>query len=385
MRAVNNGGAGFSAKEARTAAIGESLERYAAGIYNGSSLRLSSYNSLDDEAVDPTLFKFFTDQQFGRMNLPLVPFDNDTIIRWVKAVRWSDKVDVWVPACQVFLPYRRLEGESVFAQSISTGMAVGPSYEQAVLSGLQEIVERDALAISWMHRLPPRKMLPSVLGSLTLPEFHHGLSKDWKVELYDITLDVSFPVIAAVMDTYHEGNVIMSFGCACRSTHEQAARKSFLEAAQGVTYIRRLMPSYVDWSPGENFDNLEDFNHHAILYSMYPELRNQARYIIDPEKSTIPCRPTLPVHTDIGSDVNADLDFLVSEVLKTGHEVYVVDLTTVDVKMLGVRAVRVMVPGFVHLSGTHRARPLGSDRLRNLPSEVGYETVPDNPWPHPLP
>lgn len=385
MRAVNNGGAGYSRQSATTAALGESIERYAAGVYHSNQLRLSTWADLDDDAIHPSIFARFSESQYTSAGFPFERFDTDTPIRWKTAIRWSDGATVWVPASQVYLPYRRTVGEAMIGQSISSGLAAGTSLANAVLSGLQEVIERDALAVSWMHKLPPRALRTDLVeDSLTLKGYLTTRT-NWNVRFHDLSLDLSPSTVVAVMDFSSGRDAVMSFGSACRREPHQAAEKAFLEAAQGLTYIRRLLPSYNDWEPGVHFEHVDDFNHHAILYTKFPELRSQAGYLIDPTNQPQPLRPVQPAGDTKSLNDQAEVDLLVQELRESGYETYVVDLTPPDIALLGVAAVRVLVPGLVHLSGTHTTRLLGSDRLWSLPRQLGFESSPDNPYPHPLP
>jgi ribosomal protein S12 methylthiotransferase accessory factor len=66
-----------------------------------------------------------------------------------------------------------------------------------------------------------------------------------------------------------------------------------------------------------------------------------------------------------------------------------VDLTTPDIEELGLRVVRVVVPGAHPLYMGHINRALGVRRLYEVPQRLGYPgLVPgdaDNPYPHPFP
>jgi ribosomal protein S12 methylthiotransferase accessory factor len=65
------------------------------------------------------------------------------------------------------------------------------------------------------------------------------------------------------------------------------------------------------------------------------------------------------------------------------------DLTTPDVARLGLRSVRVVVPGLHPLFMGHRNRALGGSRLYDVPARLGERGLApgesDNPFPHPFP
>ncbi|MFI0976740.1 TOMM precursor leader peptide-binding protein [Streptomyces sp. NPDC021093] len=393
---VRNGGAGFAKKEALNATIGESLERCAAGLYRSSRLRTASYAQLGEEAVAPSAFGLFSAEQYASPGFPFAPFAEDTRVRWARATRWADGVPCWVPASQVYLYYRRAKEETPIAPSISTGLAAGPTFEDAVLGGLSEIVERDALSVSWLHRLPPRPVPEEVVAASPQVSYHLSGATSWRVSFYDLSLDLTPPVVVAVMDHRGAGGPVLSFGAACRRSPVRAVEKAFLEAAQGLTYVRRLVKAYEGFEAASDFDRVDEFNKHAILYTRHPELRSRAGYLVHPTVPT-PCdRPTRPAAATDGVDpavaasgINPaaadDVDLIVKELSSIGLHTYVVDLTTPDARRLGVHVVRVLVPGLQHLSGAHRFRLLGNPRLHTVVRKLGFDSAPDNPYPHPLP
>ncbi|MEU9749138.1 TOMM precursor leader peptide-binding protein [Streptomyces niveus] len=384
MGVTVNGGAGFSKGEAVAATIGESLERYAAGLYRPADLHLATWDELEAagrSAVPPAEFGLFSPEQHAEPGFPFTPFDGGTPVRWTQATDLLSGAPVQVPASQVYMHYRRLRGEAAIGQSISTGLAAGPSYWAAVLSGLYEVIERDALAISWLHRLPPRPLPPEVVAASSRVSYLIDRATTWRVRFYDLSLDLTPSTVVAVMEHHSGAEQIMSFGSACRWSPVKAVEKAFLEAAQGLTYVRRLLRQHEDWEAAEDFGNVDDFNKHAILYSKYPRLRERAGYLVHPSAPVPPGRPERPAPAATDDPVGR----ITAELAAAGHRVCVVDLTTPDVRRSGARVVRVLVPGLQHLSGVHGCRMLGNRRLYDIVAALGCDTRPDNPYPHPLP
>ncbi len=385
MRTTLNGGGGFTRQAAEFAALGESVERYAASIYDRRPLRLARYSDLDEPAIHPDQFALFSPEQYDDPSLPFRPFTEDTPLRWTPARRWHDGATVWVPASQAFLSYRRTPGEEQIAPSISTGLAAGPGYDDAVLAGLYEVLERDALSISWLHRLPPRAVPAEAVQAASRVQRHLAGRTSWNVRFHDVSLDVGLPVVAAVMEYSHGRESVLSFGSACRSDLVSAIEKAFLEAAQGLTYVRRLLRTFQDWDCQHDFADVDEFNKHAVLYTKWPELRARAGYLVDPLWDPVVLRDARTYPDGPPRDPREEIDRVCGELRGLGHDVCVVDLTTPDARQLGVRVVRVMVPGMHHLAGVHHWRYLGGERVRTVPGRLGWTTQPDNPFPHPLP
>jgi ribosomal protein S12 methylthiotransferase accessory factor len=384
MSVIRNGGAGFAKKDALNATVGESLERYAAGLIPSRELRLASWAELvaqGESAVRPDAFGLFSAGQYAEPGFPFEPFTEDTRVRWVGVRRWPDGAPTWMPASQVYLYYRRIEGEASIAPSISTGLAAADSFAGAVLAGLCEVLERDALAVSWLHRLPPRPVAAEAIAASSRVGHHLSAATSWRVRFYDLSLEFSPSVVVAVMEQPGGSEPALSFGSACRTSPTRAVEKAFLEAAQGLTYVRRLLKQHRDFCADPDFANVDDFTKHAILYTRHPELRRQVGYLLHPDE---PPRCDRPVRAEC-AEQGDQLERVVTELAAAGLRTYVADLSTPDTRRVGVSVCRVVVPGLQHLSGTHRYRLLGNPRLRSVVKPLGYDSEPDNPYPHPLP
>jgi thiazole/oxazole-forming peptide maturase SagD family component len=407
MTVIRNGGAGFAKRDALNATIGESLERYAAGLIPSRELRLASWSELvgqGEAAVHPGAFGLFSAAQYAEPDFPFAPFTEETRVRWVQLTRLPDGSRWWLPASQVYLYYRRVEGEASLAPSISTGLAAAESLERAILGGLCEVLERDALAVSWLHRLPPRPVPAELALASTQVAHHLSAATSWRVRFYDLSLEFGPSVVVAVMEQPGGPEPVLSFGSACRTAPVRAVEKAFLEAAQGLTYVRRLLKQHPDFRADPDFGNVDDFTKHAILYSRHPELRREVGYLLHPDEPPLCERPVRGVGAaddgqaaeGAGADGQLDqrdevdradqVDRVVRELAAAGFCTYVADLTTPDTRRVGVSVCRVVVPGLQHLSGTHRYRLLGNPRLRTVAKALGYDSRPeDNPYPHPLP
>lgn len=96
----------------------------------------------------------------------------------------TDK-SVYMPLSFIKLPYKIQEEEDRINPSISTSLALGKTKNQAILTGIYEVIEREAFAISWLLKLPPNKEL-KLTEYLKCEELI--LSKNYKCRAFDISL-----------------------------------------------------------------------------------------------------------------------------------------------------------------------------------------------------
>ena len=161
-----------------------------------------------------------------------------------------------------------------------------------------------------------------------------------------------------------------------------AAEKALREAAMSWTYATWLRGRYPEWNPGERFENVTDFSHHAQLYAGRPELHVAFDFL---DRCGLPARTLGP---EVCVVPGAGLDECASRVRAAGLESFAVDLTPPDVGSLGYHVARVVCPGLQPLHGSHLLRFLGPGRLWRAAehfSFAGGDPVPGrlNPYPHP--
>jgi len=362
------GGAGPTREAAVVSALCEGVERYAASLYDARSLQLASYRALGPErALDPRAFAPFSPTQYREAEFPLTPIDLDTPLRWVEGTRLPSRTPVLVPAFAVYMPYVPAEPEPLAGVGLSTGLACAETFVQAEAKALLEVVERDALALTWvLGATPPRAALDGLPSELLPP-------RD-RIDAFELTTDLGIPVFMVRCVGLGPRGELVSIGAACHGEARKALEKAALEASQDRVYVRMLIDREPTWAPQPDFGNVTDFGLHARLYSGRPALARRGLAFLD-ERSTPP-EPVdrLPV------DALARLD-------AAGHAVASIDLTPSWARPLGLHVARVVVPGLVPLHGNHTMRCLGHRRLtaRALPRGIVHHDAPIWPFPHPMP
>ncbi|HMK16039.1 MAG TPA: YcaO-like family protein, partial [Methanomicrobiales archaeon] len=142
-------GRGITPDEAQASAMATAIERSSAE-YRGDAMRLGLYEEIGiRHAINP-------------VELILArPLEAGEKIHWSPGWDLLGKEEVWVPSNAVFLPYNTLgEARGLFA-SDPNGLAAGNTRDEAILSGLLEVLERDALSrAERAHSLGKRLPVP---------------------------------------------------------------------------------------------------------------------------------------------------------------------------------------------------------------------------------
>jgi ribosomal protein S12 methylthiotransferase accessory factor len=384
------GGAGETLEVSLAAAIGEAVERYAMLFYDTSQMIFASYRDLGEPAVPPDRLRLHSRRQVEQLKqrARLAYFDDDSRLRWTWGWSLTHDQPRLVPAALVHLGYHFDPEEAAIGSNASTGLAAGLTREAAILSGLHEVVERDAFALSWLFRRVRRKVLvddPELQARLrTAFAVDHP---DVHLDFFDLTVDIPITSVLAVLRRPAEFGAALCLGAASRLSPRQAVRKSLLELGQGLPYLRVLQAQDKSWVAKDDFSDLTSFDDHLMLYNRNPRMADEALGFLESAPaerlSAIPDRTT----GRIKGDIERHVDLLA----QAGHEAIVVDLTTPDLRDAGFSVMRVLVPGLVPLHGDHNLPYLGVARLCEAPRKLGWVNDQEdplaalNPLPHPFP
>jgi len=389
----NNGAAGLTRTRAMLGAIGESFERYSSAFYDERDFIWGSYNELvakGHELYDPEQITFFSAKQYGQSAFPFHEFTKDTQVNW----GWTELLcgekarPILFPAFMIYMPYRinAAKGEKRIGPTLSTGQAAAFSSEKASLTGLLEVVERDAYTICWQNRLKvPAIDINSSPFIKKIYEERFSVSR-LDIQLHYLTLDVDIPVVLCSAIDRFNPKLSVIIGVAAHLDPEIAALKALIEMAQDRFYIKFLVKTKDPVPYIEGFKHIDDFEKRVILYGdvrMIPVLdflRNSMNKVIS--FSEIENKST--------GDDEKDLQKIIGLLVEKGYNVIRKNITTPDIRDLGMHVVKMFVPEFQPLEGDHNLRFFGGKRLYQVPHQLGYFSKPPieddfNPYPHPLP
>ena len=386
-----NGGAGLEADVALMGALGEAMERYAIASYREDELVRASFREVERVAVDPSQLIFFADEQYESPEFPYVRFDPDTTLSWVRGASLFDGTERLVPAPRVYTPYRSRRPVECLMQSTSTGAACHVDRERAVTAALHECIERDAVMIAWLNRLP----LPDVDVTMLDHARARGLlawlaERDFTVAIFDATTDLAIPTAVCMLIAPENTAPSLAVGAATRSSFVAAAEKALIESAHTLFWIhtrsrqgRRVFR--------DDYRDVGSLDMHSLLYGE-PHMRNRVAFLCGPvperASSTKAAMRTLGRAVNAGSP-SAELERCTAALRAAGCDAVIVDVTPPDVAQLGFVVVRAVVTDLHPLWGGHHLRCLGGTRVRTVPVLLGYHDEPRrgalNPDPHPMP
>lgn len=356
-----SGGKGVTAIDAEVSALCEALERRSGTFHGDEAMEVARYAELGERAVNPDACRLQDPRQTASRegwNAAHGPFQH-------VATAFDDQAELpWTPVWSLTRQRHRLlptgmlyfgapGPESVAADS--NGCAAGTSLTDAVLQGLLEVVERDAVALWWYNR----SQLPGVDLRFAEPwvQQMRSVHADLDRELWvlDLTADLGIPVFAALSRRTTGSFEDVLFGFGAHLDPAIALRRAVTEVNQAISGLGDLQlaateaggdPDLAVWAG-------------TVSCSTAPWLASARGEPLREPGHHRHARPT-----DLATDV-ADV---VERIEAAGMEVLVLDQTRPDI---GLPVARVIVPGMRH----YWAR-FAPGRLFDVPVRLGRLTAP---------
>src|SRR5262249_55041965 len=232
---VHSGGAAVQRDQAIAATIGEAVERYCAADSDPGELIFAAYDELKTDAIHPARFCLYSKRQYETARFPFKPFTATAKVTWTPAVSLRQTKTVLVPTSLTSLPLysEEYDRETEIGGYTSTGLACGNTIEEAILSGIAEVIERDALTCFWMNRLPSTAVLideaSNIFGTFNGKLAVPGL----RYYTCEITTDLGVPAFLSLLVGQSNDGLMVNAGSQAGLCPNKAALKSLVEAAHG--------------------------------------------------------------------------------------------------------------------------------------------------------
>ncbi|GAA2707309.1 YcaO-like family protein [Actinoplanes palleronii] len=371
-------GTGVDPERSAIVGIAEGLERYANCVYDDRQLRWATADELAAEgaaALDLDSLPRCSPAELEDPHSPLVLPERTARMRWIRGLDLATGTPSWVPASLVFMHFSAHDGERI-TNPISTGAATHPDPAVAVRGALCEVIERDAISLTWLHELP----LPRIELDTVGPELQRYLDlcagRDVEIQLYDATTDLGIPTVYGVSIARNHPTCRTVVSCATSLDPQTAAAKAICETVSVRIALRGAQ------APSEDVRTFTGVSDGAAYMAM-PERAAAFDFLLtSPARRRLSEMPVLST-----GDATADLRLVLDRLAERDMAAYLIDLSTDEAIRAGMTVVRAVVPGLQPLCFNYRARYLGSPRLYRAPVAMGYPSRTEaslNAWPQPF-
>jgi ribosomal protein S12 methylthiotransferase accessory factor len=368
---------------ALAAAVGEALERYSAVYVPTEELVVGTADELGAPAVRPERFALFHERQYEHRAFRFKPFRGDTRVSWIRGFGLPDGDTALLPAQCVFISSFPA-GEPCLAVPTSNGLACGATLEEAVLAGLLELVERDAVMLAWYNRLSLPLLDWSRDDAMCAVDEWLFRPVGLRYSAVDLSCFFGLPCVLGVVHGAPGQLGALGVGAACAITVQEAWRKALSEAFAVRRWARESASDADAQIPDDPFD-ICGFDDHILFYAEHERAARAA--FLD---ASVERRHVADITPVAGDDVASRVRSVTSRLASSDVGAYAVDITSPDVADAGLVVARVVAPELCGLDVAGAAPQLGGRRMAHAAFEAGLVSRPldmgdFNRDPHPFP
>ncbi len=357
-------------------AVVEAAERYATAVFTEDEVCIASAVELGGGALDYRRWPQCSEDEYANPRCILNRLQPTAPIRWIKGYSLISHRPMWVPLVMSHVVFNQWP-EEMFWLPISTGVAAHTDPFRAAVSAICELIERDAITLTWLARLTPPKI---VFDSDPPAELKDAFSQlqilPIKQHFFDATTDFGVPIIYSVQFFDGHPSIANFVACSVEFDPWQACAKVIREAANGRTGLEqnRILPPHQDL-----FYSLEDGAH----YMGKIETRSAFDFLFENDN----VRSISEMISPVTGNVHDQFHWLVNRFKKLDFELVLIDLTTDDLRDVGISVIRAFSPDLMPLDFAPASRFKGHARLFDYPEKAGYSrrSFSDlNPYPQPF-
>ncbi len=350
-------GDGEDAALASLRCAAECLERFCTFHFDSRSWRRATWAELGDHAVAPPSLTLYSEAQYQTQGFPFPRFDPHRPGDWLRGHALASGREVWVPAELVFVGY---SAPAALTIETSAGAATQQSFEAAAAAGLLEVLERDALAVTFLAgHAPPRLSLPA--EGETSDRVRLMRDSGYQVVALDLTLDLEISVVLVLALRPGGPGPLLLKGAGSSFRRERALAQAMRELWRSFLYYRRH-PEAATVARSAHPWSLE----YGLAYYQRPEALATLRFLLQ--------GPEAPASASTAEPDT--LPRLVEACARAQLEPIAVDCTLPMLREVGLHCVRVLVPGLQPLSVGEAPWRLGGQRVLDLPRRLGWRDRP---------
>ncbi|MGC8496603.1 MAG: YcaO-like family protein [Thermoplasmata archaeon] len=260
---------------------------------------------------------------------------SDDEIMWIEGESITKNIKVYIPAQIIFLSTSSLFNEKLYWLGTSSGTASHTNRNEAIISSVLELVERDSIMKYFYTNITPIEVSPFGESKKLLNEI--GESRLFR--FYFLPNEFKIPVFVTVSLSRDKKKPYAVFGSGSGLNPDSALKKSLMESLQGIS----LVTYYTIVNDIKNNKKFLDLDSGPVLYG-------------DPKNSDFLEQYLTSTSLDFESVFEYNeyslygLENILERVKKNDYDLFLFDITTEDIKEVGLTVIRAYIPQLIPFS-----------------------------------
>jgi ribosomal protein S12 methylthiotransferase accessory factor len=362
-------GTGPSLDHMRKVCVSEGLERYVQYAHR-PDVRGVPYEKIKEHAFDPRNLTLYEPHRYDEPGFPRPRFTEDLPLDWTWGYGLTsgearlfpeELIGIWL--------YDETYPNRIVDQNLTSGGASHVSYKRALLNGLRELIERDALMIAWYeNRRLPQIRLPERIGDAYADDLLRFLAESGtETTILDLRVDFPIPTFFLLgrrkktLGCWEAGGTALvatadldPVAALCRGLRELAIHYETLCLTPDPSKDWRSHP-YDPNNPEQGWRRWMP----TYMYYLNPANQGPLGTLYSPSGDT----SFLDLPSYATGSPGKDLETLLALFEERKLEPWAWDMALPEVEESGFRIVKTLVPGLIDLTPGYQSRRLATPRL----------------------
>lgn len=389
-------GRNMTLQDSEMAAEFEMMERYAAIVPHSKPDLIGSYLQLRKAGkpmVSPECLSLNVIDDTVVRRYGFKPYSDEKIYRWTRTVNLADEQDYYLPEQVMYYNAQLVSGEKRFIYETSNGCAMGGTYEEAIVYGLLEVVERDAFLMHWYNRVAPVQLnVTTIKNSCLVDIIRYMTCIGYDLRVMDITMETGIPAIwVAAIDKNYHGKVKCYNAAGAHMNPEKALEAALVEVVTSIgIYDKMVRKGFLDERLSQLSDNpdaVENMEDHVYFYSMEENFKYIESYYQNEKIVDFVERFSQWYQSD---NHTFTLDEVVGRFINYHPDIYVGVLESEANNELGLYCIKTIVPSMLAMTFGVKNQRLNLERIQKGAVIAGIvdreiSEIDINVVPHPFP
>lgn len=359
----------LSKEQALLKCLMEAVERFSSFSYKKGSICIDSYSKIlsSKNAFDPTIFSSSKSKS--------------TVMGWVMGENLMEGKNCFIPAQLVYLYYKKQAGEeTLLFPNITTGTAAGFDKQFAILHGIYEVVERDAVMGVYLNKIGAPKIDLTTVNNADIKILLSSCERyNLELNVFNITTDIGIPTYMGILIDKTGVGPAITIGAKSSMNAEEALVGGVLEAFLTRTWLRREIEKRKNIIPDLDIEKGNFSMLDRGLFWSSPLMIRELDFLL--MQKTVPFKNRI-----LSKQKKSDMDFVINKLNKKGFTVYGADITAPIFRKIGCYVYKIIIPGLqpLYLNEYERQSAVNAKRLKEIGKYFGKTVVEVNKIPHPF-
>lgn len=304
--------------------------------------------------------------------------DGSKKIGWVKGYNLTTNSAAFIPAQLIYLNYLSHNKEIILSPNISTGGACGLDNISAILRGIYEVVERDALMTIYLNKITVPRINLSNINNNQVKEISDRFERyrlEWFV--FDFSHDLNIPVMVSILVDKTNYGPAISIGVKCGFNKIKNIIGSAEEAMMVRSSTRILIEGMFLNKKPKSLGHHDSMVYTRSSFWWATKMLKKLNFLLKAPKTNLE-------KDHLFDDKNKELEFVIEALKNKGHLVYYKDIILDNFKQKGIFVIKAIIPGLQPLYLNDNSKKIIKKRVETVAKYYGKKNFYINNISHPF-